>query len=62
MTWNEMPTAYKFSVLLIVMAIGTIIGSGDWIIAGILLGIALVVYVIYSLTKKSNSESSNTKL
>lgn len=61
MSWNEMPAVYKFSILLVVMAVGTVIGTGDWIISGILLIIALVVYVVYSITKKSGPESSDTK-
>jgi len=48
MSWNEMPRTYKFAILLVVIAVVSVVSTGDWIIAGILLTIAIVVSLIYS--------------
>lgn len=53
MSGKEMPAAYRFSILFVVIAIGTLVGTGDLILAGTLLAIAGVVYVGYSLIKKT---------
>ena len=57
MSWKEMPFAYKFAILLVVMAVASLISTGDLIISGVLLVIALLAYVAYSAMKKSDEES-----
>jgi ABC-type multidrug transport system fused ATPase/permease subunit len=61
MSWNEIPAAYRFCILLVVMAVATVMGTGDWIIAVVLLAIASLAFLVSSIIPKLGTQSSHAE-